>query len=141
MIVYYQKKNVIKVNALWDTGAMRSCISKCMALKLGLFPTDYSKAYGIGGENRTEVYDILVNLNSAVKNIPLQVSCGKLHRDDGGSPFSEIGFLVGMDIIGMGDFFTGLYAGENKVPCTMMSFRFPSALHPVDYLEDFGNRD
>lgn len=138
----YEEKKIVKVVALWDTGATRSCITKCVADELGLKPTDFYQTYGVGGSIETEIFDIVLHLNGFVRNIPLQVAGAKLHKNDGGPPVSEIGFLIGMDIIGKGDFFTGLYKNDEGNPCTLMSFRYPAAFQPVDYLQevkDFNN--
>ena len=35
----------VRCRALWDTGAIYSVISKSLAEKLGLFPTDTQRAY------------------------------------------------------------------------------------------------
>ena len=43
----------VKCRALWDTGAIYSVISKSLADKLGLFPTDTQRAYTAAGAQRT----------------------------------------------------------------------------------------
>ena len=134
---YYENQKTVETLALWDTGANISGISPCIAKKLGIQPTDYMSTFGISGEEEdTAVFDVNLNLNQYVTNIPLRVTEVKLHKEDGGNPDSNIGFLIGMDIIGQGDFFTGLYKDKDGKPCTMMTFRLPSAFEPVDYLEE-----
>lgn len=139
----YEEQKEITVLALWDTGATGSCISKCMAEELGLVPSTFEDSYGVSGLERVPVYDVIVDLNDHVKGFHLLVSEAKLNKRDGGSSKSELGFLLGMDIIGLGDFFTGHYINENGVQCSMFSFRFPSANDPTDYLQEIVeyNRD
>lgn len=132
----YDNKKTINVIALWDTGATGSCISGYYAKQLGLVPTDFQDSYGVGGLCRVPVYDIVVDLNDYVKGINLVVSEAKLNKYDGGPDHSEIGFLIGMDIISQGDFFVGQYKEEDNKNKTMFSFRFPSAQDPTDYLEE-----
>lgn len=133
---FYEIKKTVNVIALWDTGATRSCITRHFVDELGLKPTDFAQTYGVGGMNETEIFDIILHLNGFLRNIPLQVTGAKLHKEDGGPPNSEVGFLIGMDIIGNGDFFTGCYNDTNGKPCTLMTFRFPTAFYPVDYLNE-----
>lgn len=83
------------------------------------------------------MYDVVLHLNERVRNIKLLVIEAILHKDDDGGPKnSETGFLIGMDVLGFGDFFTGLYRDEEGKPCTMFSFRIPSAFEPVDYYQE-----
>ncbi|MEA4873452.1 MAG: aspartyl protease family protein [Synergistaceae bacterium] len=133
---FYPEQKVERVFALLDTGATGSGISKCYADKLGLQPTSIGRCGGVGGMRDTSLYDVVLHLNDTVRNIKLQVSEGNLHRDDGGPDHSEIGFLIGMDVLGHGDFFTGLYKDKDGKPCTMFSFRIPTAFQPVDYLQE-----
>lgn len=133
---FYPEQKLERVFALLDTGATGSGISKCYAQKLGLQPTSIGRCGGIGGMRDTALYDVVLHLNHSVRNIKLQVSEGQLHKDDGGPDRSEIGFLIGMDVLGHGDFFTGLYKDKDGKPCTMFTFRIPTAFEPVDYLKE-----
>lgn len=138
----YPEKRTEEIVALWDTGASGSVISYSIAEKLGLQPSGMEKTCGVGGIRDCEVYDVVLHLNPYFRDIKLKVTSGKLHKDDGGPERSEIGFLIGMDLIGYGDFFTGCYrdGGETR---TMFSYRAPTAHSPVDYLKEIElyNRD
>ena len=86
---------VVKCRALWDTGAIYSVISKSLAEKLGLFPTDTQRAYTAQGFYEASIYrvDIMLPNNIVVKG--LQIGDGELQDFD---------FLIGMDVISLGDF-------------------------------------
>lgn len=131
------EQKAIQVLGLWDTGATGSCISKKYADELGLKPVEFRDTYGVGGSiERVPVYEILIDLNKDVKNIRVFVGEARLHREDGGPSNSEIGFLIGMDIISHGDFFVGRYKSDTNNEKTIFSFRIPSACDPVDYLQE-----
>ena len=132
----YEERREETVFALWDTGATGSCISKCFAEKLGLKPTDFQNSFGVNGLHKVPVYDIIIDLNQYVRNIRLVVAEANLNKVDGGSPDSEIGFLIGMDVIRNGDFFTGQFKDKDGICKSMFSFRFPTALSPTDYLKE-----
>jgi len=85
----------IKCRALWDTGAIYSVISKSLADKLGLFPTDTQRAYTAQGFYEASIYrvDIMLPNNIVVKG--LQIGDGE---------FQDFDFLIGMDVISLGDF-------------------------------------
>ena len=132
----YEEKREETVIALWDTGATGSCISKCFAEKLGLKPSDFQNSFGVNGLHRVPAYDIIIDLNQYVRNIHLVVAEANLNKVDGGPPNSEIGFLLGMDVICKGDFFTGQFKDKDGVRKSMFSFRLPTALSPTDYLKE-----
>ena len=85
----------VRCRALWDTGAIYSVISKSFAEKLGLFPTDTQRAYTAQGFYETSIYrvDIMLPNNIVVKG--LQIGDGE---------FQDFDFLIGMDVISLGDF-------------------------------------
>ena len=84
----------VKCRALWDTGAIYSVISKSLADKLGLFPTDTQRAYTEQGFYEASIYrvDIMLPNNIVVKG--LQIGDGE---------FQDFDFLIGMDVISLGD--------------------------------------
>ena len=85
----------VRCRALWDTGAIYSVISKSLAEKLGLFPTDTQRAYTAHGFYEANIYrvDIMLPNNIVVKG--LQIGDGE---------FQDFDFLLGMDVISLGDF-------------------------------------
>ena len=85
---------VVKCRALWDTGAIYSVISKSLAEKLGLFPTDTQRAYTAQAFSEASIHrvDIMLPNNIVVKG--LQIGDGE---------FQDFDFLIGMDVISLGD--------------------------------------
>ena len=133
--VYKQKKE-ITVMALIDTGATGSAISTSIATEMGLIQNSVGMSFGVHGSEEVKVYSIVLKLTDYLPTIPLMVSEAKLnHEDEPKMIFSgtKIGFLLGMDVIGKGDFFTGLYRGSNSDLCTMFSFHIPSGECPIDF--------
>lgn len=114
----------IKVQALWDTGASGSVISRSLAEQLNLAPITQCKTYHAQGESIVNVYlvDLVLPNNLLVRE--LRVSEGVLNGFD---------VLVGMDIIGKGDF--ALSNRDNK---TLFSFQIPPT-HHYDFVEQINN--
>lgn len=101
--------------AIWDTGATNSSITKALAAKLGLIAVTQAKITGVHGVKEVNVYPIRITLNSQV-GFTLPVSeCDALSSD------GKSGFLLGMDIISRGDFAVSNLNGK-----TVMTFRTPS---------------
>jgi len=102
------------VIALWDTGATRTCISKEVAATLNLVPLGIQKIHTPSGESHANTYqvDLLLPNNLIVKDV---VVC------DSEIGAQNIGVLIGMDIICLGDFAVSNYKGK-----TAFTFRTPS---------------
>ena len=83
-----------EVVALWDTGAMKSVITKNAAEKLKLVPVDEMTMVGVTGEAKVNVYAICVILND-LEIDTLALECMDMANFD---------LLIGMDIISQGDF-------------------------------------
>jgi hypothetical protein len=84
---------------------------------------------GVHEEKEVNVYlvDIVINHNVLFEN--LKVTEGDLTGD--------VGFLIGMDIIALGDF----VITQEQLPGdvrekTVFSFRMPSAKIPIDYVDE-----
>jgi predicted aspartyl protease len=105
--------------AIWDTGATSTVVTKKVVNECGLKPIGMAKVHTAGGENVTSVYLISVFLPNNVVFASLKVTEGKISGD--------VDILIGMDIIGAGDF-----AVTNKDGQTMFSFRVPSLEH-IDF--------
>ena len=105
----------IKCRALWDTGAIYSVISKSLADKLGLLPTDTQRAYTAQGFYEASIYrvDIMLPNNIVVKG--LQIGDGE---------FQDFDFLIGMDVISLGDFHLTNYGN------TVFKFVIPPESNP-----------
>lgn len=103
-----------KYNAIWDTGAESSVITKRVAQDLGLFPVSKIQVHGVTGSSMADVYLVSILLPNNVVVSPIRVTeCAVLS--------GNFDVLIGMDIIGSGDF--SVTNSENK---TVMSYRFPS---------------
>lgn len=99
-------------NAIWDTGAVRSVISPKVVADLGLQPRGKVAMYHANGVSYVNTYFVNLLLPNKMEVQILQVM-------DGNLPDADI--LLGMDVIGLGDF--ALTAPEGK---TLFSFSQPS---------------
>ena len=111
--------------AIWDTGATGSVISGTLASKMNLIPTGKARVSGVNGTAIVDTYELDIKIlhNVGIRN--LTVTEGNLGKN------GEIGFLIGMDIINLGDFcFTTTPEGK------MFSFRIPGVPEPIDFKAD-----
>jgi len=109
--------------ALWDTGASKSVITRATAEALSLAPVGTIIVNHAGGSMLTNRYLVNIYLpNDVLITGVLVCEC-----PDG---TKEFGAIVGMDIIGRGDFAITNVAGQ-----TCMSFRIPSVA-TVDYVHE-----
>ena len=104
----------LHVKAVWDTGATSSCISNHVVEELSLIATGKTKIHTPSGEAERNTY--LVDLR-----LPNDVLIKDLVVIDSEIGSQSIGVLIGMDVIGMGDF-----AVSNFGDKTVFSFRIPS---------------
>ncbi len=105
--------------ALWDTGATNSVISSNFAPKLQLLPIDRSEVRGVHGSAIVDNYLINILLPNNVEFQQVEVREGELG--------DEINILIGMDIIGSGDF--TLCAGS------VFSYCNPPFDSPIDLVD------
>jgi predicted aspartyl protease len=110
----------LKVNAIWDTGASATAITQNVVDKLGLLPTGITNVNTANGTALQNTYIVDVGLPNQVKVKDVTVTAAAAFS--GGCDV-----LIGMDIIGLGDFSVTNYNDE-----TCMSFRIPS-VHEIDY--------
>ena len=112
----------IKAKALWDTGAMMSAITPEAAQSLNLVSYDRKKVKGINNEitlaGIARVFIKLPNMNE-IKSDVLICSLVK-----------DIDFLIGMDIIQLGDFSISNGAGK-----TLFTFAMPPFEDKTDLYE------
>jgi len=114
--------SLMECNALWDTGATCSVITKGLAKKIGLKPTGKTEVYNPSGVEIRNTYLVNIYLpNRVVLSYVRIVECEKLKGD--------IDFLIGMDVIGAGDF--SVTNVDNR---TTLSYRIPS-IKTIDYVE------
>lgn len=116
--------SVLNCNAIWDTGATASVVTKDIAGKLGLKPISKTEVHGVGGVKIENVYLVNVYLPNKVALPHVRVTeCERLSGDG-------LGVLIGMDIIGAGDFAVTSVEGQ-----TAMSFRVPS-IKKIDFVNE-----
>lgn len=116
---FHDKTKSKNSQGIWDTGATNSCITKDLANELGLCPVQKVPVSGVFGmKPDVPVYYINVTLNNKDISLNIRVTeCDRLSND----PTENIGMLIGMDVIGLGDFTISNFQGN-----TVMSFRRPS---------------
>ena len=102
----------IEFDAIWDTGASASVISKNVVTKCGLQPTGMVEVHTAGGQRTRNSYLVCISLPNKVGFPTVKVTEGKINEAD---------VLIGMDLIGLGDFSVSNYQGK-----TVFSYRIPS---------------
>lgn len=105
--------------AIWDTGATGTVITRRMVQAAGLQPISMTMTHGVHGEQMANVFLVALRLPSEVVFQRLRVTEGVL------GPGVDI--LIGMDVIGMGDFALTNVGGK-----TTFSFRLPS-MERIDF--------
>ncbi len=117
---------VVNTSGIWDTGATNSVITKKKAQELGLKPVSMARVLGVHGAKQVPVYLVTITLNNQNISLTTQVTeCEELSGDG-----KDVGMLIGMNIINLGDFAISNYNGE-----TFMTFRVPS-LEQIDYVQE-----
>lgn len=113
----------VKAVALWDTGATGTCISEELAKALNLIATGKRLVRTPTGEDEFNTYCVDLGLpnNTLLKDVPVT---------DSKIGMQGLGLLIGMDIIGMGDFAVSSYSGK-----TQFTFRIPS-LSDADFVNN-----
>lgn len=125
-------KNPPKTNtyiAVWDTGATVSVITEKVVKELNLKPTGITNVQHAGGKSSTNTYLVNIVLPNGVVVQGARVIKGVLIDNPAEA-------LIGMDIIGVGDF---AVTHCNSKGGTTMSFRMPSQ-EEVDYVHGKGIR-
>ena len=107
-----------ELNAIWDTGAMRSTISTQLANELGLIPLGQTRVCHADGESLCNYYVVNLLLPNKIEIKMLVVNDGKLTDTD---------MLIGMDVISLCDF-----AITSSGAKTKFSFQVPSTID-VDF--------
>jgi hypothetical protein len=119
------KNNSIDIRqytAIWDTGATNSVITKKVVEDLNLKPINVVKTNHAGGTSMANVYLVNIALPNGVMAGQIKVTEAQLTENEDIAESEQNRVLIGMDIIGGGDFAVTNF--ENK---TTMSFRIPSA--------------
>lgn len=107
-------------DAIWDTGATNTVISPQVVNACNLKPFSMAQVHTASGTSVCEVYLVNIALPNGVAfaNVPVT-----------NQPLTGAHVLIGMDIMGMGDF-----AVTNKGGKTTFSFRFPS-MERIDFVK------
>ena len=105
----------IEFTALWDTGASNSLVSKAVVEECSLRRVGFDLVTGIGGTFRSPAYLANLALPGGIRIRDLRMTQGAVANAD---------ILIGMDVIGRGDFAVSNFEGVTK-----FSFRVPSLEH------------
>jgi predicted aspartyl protease len=117
----------VEFNALWDTGATGSAISKRVIQKLRLEPTGKARLFHAGGDGGyVDTYSI---------NILLPNNTFFLVEKATESELTGMDVLIGMDIISSGDFAVTASQGKTK-----FSFQYPST-HNIDFVKENNQKE
>lgn len=116
----YKKENK-SYTAIWDTGATNTVISKELAEKLNLTPNGIAVCNTAGGRIEAKKYLISLKLLNGVEIENIHVTEGIITGSD---------FLIGMDVITLGDFAISNVEGQ-----TTFTFRIPSCKR-VDFVDE-----
>lgn len=108
--------------AIWDTGATGTVITNKVATDLGLQVTGIVEVSHAAGKSNTNTYLVNVGLPNGVMISGVKVTEGILAN--------EVEVLIGMDIIGAGDF---AVTHCNNNGGTTMSFCIPSS-EEIDFV-------
>ena len=109
--------------ALWDTGATQSVITEKTAREANLVPISKRKVHHAGGTSFQNLY--LINIY-----LPNRVAISNIHVTECKDTGAGFGMLIGMDIIGLGDFSISNFNNE-----TTFTFRIPS-MEITDYVKE-----
>lgn len=103
---------IFKARAIWDTGASTSMITKRVVSALQLQPVGYQTARTPLGEHQVKIY--LVNIH--LRDNPVFAALSVIEGD-----LPEADVLIGMDIIGKGNFAIKQKNGKSR-----LHFKIPS---------------
>jgi len=112
--------------AIWDTGATSSVITKKVADELELKPISMTQVHTANGIRDCNVYSVDITLPNNINISNVNVTEATLQGFD---------LLIGMDIIGLGDFAVSNHQGN-----TMVSYRIPSD-GGVDFVKQLHEQD
>jgi hypothetical protein len=114
--------------AIWDTGATNSVITEDVVKALSLQPTGRSINHGVHGPQQCNVYHISLWLPNKVLFQALKVTEVK-------NLIGNFKVLIGMDVIGMGDF-----AVTSQQGATVMSYQVPQQ-RVIDFVPSANHRN
>ena len=115
------------VQALWDTGASRSVITKTTAETLSLVSVGLAEVHHADGTSKHSTH--LVNIM-----LPNNIGIHGLLVTESPNVVGGFGAIIGMDIISLGDFCITNYNRQ-----TWLTFRIPSMIG-VDYVQEHNRK-
>lgn len=112
----------IKTNALWDTGASKTCISNRLVEEMKLPVIGMRKTQCASGVQTVtcHIIDIIMPHKIMLTGVPVLAFAGSIYFD----------ILIGMDLITLGDF-----AITNAKGNTCFSYRTPPNDTHIDFVE------
>ena len=113
-----QMQSAPEFDAVWDTGATNSVVTQEVIDQVGLVPTGVATVYTASGSHLTDTFLVTFGLPNMVAISEVRVSKGVVEGSD---------LLIGMDIIGKGDFAVTNFNGK-----TVFTFRMPS-IERIDF--------
>lgn len=109
-----------EIQAIWDTGATGTVVTRELAKQLDLFPAGRTTVLGVHGPKEVNEYFVGLVLPNGLEIDIVKVTEADMLADNCHA-------LIGMDIIGKGDF-----AITNFNGVTVFSFRYPS-MQVIDF--------
>ena len=119
----------VQTQGIWDTGATGSVITESLARELGLIEIQKTFVQGVHGRKEVPVYRANIALNKDLSIQSLVTECSELSGD------GSVGVLIGMNVIGNGDFAISNFQGR-----TTFTFQIPST-HNFDFYTEHKNRE
>ena len=116
----YNASLTLSTDALWDTGASISAITPVIMNKLKVTPVDKKTIAGIHSTQTVDIVYITVELPNSVIKKNIEVAVCNIP--------SNVGMILGMDIILLGDF--ALSNGNSQ---TLFSFAAPPFKEKTDF--------
>ena len=118
-----------RCQAIWDTGATNTCITRRIAAQLGLEPSGRAIVSGVHGSKEVSTYFINLYLPNNVTILGISATEAEIGGD--------VDVLIGMDVIRHGDLSVCNFNSR-----TIFSFRVPS-VEEIDFKKeiDQANRE
>lgn len=117
-------KPLKEIKAIWDTGASCTVITKKLSTEIGLVPTGKEMVTGVDHNSLENTFFVNVFLPNKVCMVNLKIVEVPIIKN--------ADLLIGMDIIGSGDFSVFTENGQ-----TVMSYRYPS-IGGMDFVKEAG---
>lgn len=121
------QSSMVETFALIDTGATISAIDAELAQKLKLIPVSKCTVNGVHGANIVNMYAFDVSINRSM-NVHVNLAT------EGQFKTSDFKFLLGMDILRLGELYLGQEEEDGKPVGTIFSFSIPPTGDSIDYV-------